>query len=291
MRGSELEGGGLSRTDPSIRVESVSRVYYPENWARRHEVFARLGGLRQGAQHELLADDDDDTDDDDGIDDDVVYDGEALPDDRRVALDSVSLTIAGGSVGLVGPAGAGKSVLVRVIAGIAPPTEGRVIVRGSVVPILKSMQAHLPRPLQLRSSILLMWKLLDVPVSRPRKRVEEVFTFIGEPELARRHVSVIKGWPVWRRILFGMMLVLEPDILLIDCDLPRGELGEKCRRRILELKGRGTLVVVTGRDVESVAWVADRIVHLRRGRVAADEPVAEVLAGSGAVLEAIAPQD
>jgi ABC-2 type transport system ATP-binding protein len=269
----------LSSHEPSIRVESVTRAYRPESWGRRHAFFARLGGIRPGLDQALLDDDDEMNDDDDGFDDldDAIVEA---GDGAKVALNDVSLTVSSGAVGIIGPPGAGKSVLLRVMAGIAPPTTGRVVVRGTAVPILRSMQSTYPRSLELRRSIVFMWRLLHLPVARPQKRVAEVFEFLGEPELGRRHVSTVRGWPIWRRILFASMLVLDPDIVLIDLELPETADAEPIRQRLLELKRRGALIVITGRDASSVAWVADRVVHMRRGRVVREESIDAALAAS-----------
>jgi len=52
------------------------------------------------------------------------------------ALDGVSFEVAMGEVfGIVGPNGAGKSTLMKIMARVLPPTDGRVIVRGSVAPL------------------------------------------------------------------------------------------------------------------------------------------------------------
>jgi ABC-type polysaccharide/polyol phosphate transport system ATPase subunit len=262
--------------DPALVVEHVTRRYNAERWGRHHELFARLGGIRPGLEHEAFIDDDEDADDD-GFDD--LDDQEPLaPTESKLALDDVSFSAeAGSAIGLVGPPGSGKSVLLRVIAGIAPPTEGTVLVRGMVAPLLLSTQKLFPRELELRRAIPFMWMILQIDVVRPRRRVAAVFELLGEPELAARRVSMTRGWPIWRRILYAMVLVLEPHVLLIDCDLPDGPFGDVCRQRIGELRRRGTIVLVTGQDVESVAWIADRVIHLRRGRVVREEVIENVL--------------
>lgn len=282
MRGSEL----LRRFEadphhPAVLVEEVSRRYAPANWGRRHVLFSRLGGIKPGMEHDVLADDDDDdmNDDDDGFDDEIV-DDLLLPDDpAKTALEGVSLFVTGGTaLALVGPPASGKSVLLRVIAGIAPPDSGRVLTRGLVVPVLLSVQKLFPSELPLRKAIPFMWMILRVPVARPRKRVKEVFELLGDQALAQRRVRFTRGWPIWKRILYAMALVLEPDVLLLDLDLPDGEFGEACRARILELKRNGAAVIVAARDVENVAWIADSVAQMRRGRIVRVESLEAALA-------------
>ena len=54
------------------------------------------------------------------------------------ALDGVSFQVAKGEVfGIVGPNGAGKSTLMKIMARVLPPTDGRVIVRGTVAPMIE----------------------------------------------------------------------------------------------------------------------------------------------------------
>lgn len=265
----------------AVVVSHVVRRYAPGNWSRRHALFARLGGIKPGLEHELFMDDDDVDDADDGFDDDRVEMDEAVPGESvKVALDDASFRASAGSgIAIVGPPGSGKSVLLRVIAGIAPPSEGKVLVRGVVAPVLGSVQRLFPRDLELRKAVPFMWMVLQVPVPRPKRRVQEVFALIGDPSLPRRRVSMTRGWPTWKQILYAMMLVVEPHVLLLDLDLPDGAFGDLCRQRILELKRNGAIVIVASQDVESVSWIADRVLTMRRGRIVGDEPI-------GAALEA-----
>ncbi|MBA2513031.1 MAG: ATP-binding cassette domain-containing protein, partial [Solirubrobacterales bacterium] len=74
---------------------------------------------------------------DDPIADDLLL---GQPVHGRRVVDGVTLQAHGRSVvALVGPAGSGKTVLLKLIGGLVPPSDGRVVVRGTVAPALSVM--------------------------------------------------------------------------------------------------------------------------------------------------------
>jgi tungstate transport system ATP-binding protein len=258
----------LGEDAPLVSIESVSRRYAQLTIGRTRRAFSKLGGI-EGDPGSL--DDDDDDDDDAGGFDDLEEEGQTIVTDGTLALDAVSLRISGGGcVALVGPPGAGKSVLLRTIAGLTPPGSGRVVVKGLVAPILASLTALLPRQGRLGAALPVLAALLHLPTRQVRQRLPRTFAFLGDPEAGAVLVSAL---PTRRRqdLLFAAMLSLDPDIVLVDCKLPSGAFGQRCRDRLLELRDAGALILVSARRLEEAAWIADRVVYMNEGRLVGEE--------------------
>jgi ABC-type polysaccharide/polyol phosphate transport system ATPase subunit len=261
----------------SVSVEEVSRVYEPYRVRRIHRAMRIFGGLGVGLGEQV---DDDDDDVNDGNDDDFFDEMEDVverPKDQIVALHEVSFTAAGGScVALVGPSGSGKSTLMNIVAGVAPPSSGRVIVHGLVGPILGSTAGLYPQYGKLGKALPTLGAFLHIPPRLIRHHLDEIFEFLGRPDLRPKLTSSVPG-KVLREVLFATMLVFGADIVLIDLPMPGKEFGERVRERLTAIKASGGLVMIATPNVESVAWIADRVITLKKGSVAHDEPIGAAL--------------
>lgn len=257
---------GRLHDQPYVSVENVSRRYVPVRVRRIEHVFALLGGIVPGEgagfedeEEDLFEDDDEDVE---------------RVDRTRVALDDVSFEAAGGScVALVGPARAGKSVLMRIIAGLAPPTNGRVVVHGRVAASLDSSVRLFPRGVRrMGAGLPLLAGFHGIPPRIARKQLQEVVDFLDWPDLRKEYISLVTR-KHRRSLMLTLALHVDADIVLIDGAIPVGEKTVDWQERMLELKRAGVLLIITGRDVESVSWIADRAVHMERGVVIRDERI------------------
>jgi ABC-type polysaccharide/polyol phosphate transport system ATPase subunit len=257
-----LDGGER----PSILVECVSRRYAPPRAGRTRKLFAIFGGVESDIGP--IEEEEDDEDDDTFADLDDVAE-ERPPADRDLALDAISLRLSGGGcVAFVGPSGAGKSVLLRLVAGVTPPDSGRVTVHGLVAPILTSLVPLIPRQGRAHRGVRVLASLARLPRAEVRDRLGDIFAFLGDARLAQASLSNFSTRRK-RELLFATMLTMDSDIVLVDCPLPPGELGERCRSRLVELRDRGALVIIAARRADDVSWIADHVVEMRGGRLAA----------------------
>jgi iron complex transport system ATP-binding protein len=219
----------------------------------------------------------------------VRYPGATTP-----ALDRVDVQVARGElVAVAGPNGSGKSSLVRGLLGLAPGATGDVTLDGRALAswsrrdIAETVGALPQREdaavsLRVREAVLLgRWARLG-PIASPRaedhRAVGEAIARCHLTDLAERGVDTLSGGE-WQRVRLARALASEPRLLLLDEPSAALDLAHEMALfellRHLVADGLGVLVIT--HHLNLAARVADRVVLLDRGRVAADGPPARVL--------------
>ena len=199
----------------------------------------------------------------------------------RRALDQVSLVAADGSVtGVVGPDGAGRSTLLRAVAGLVVPDSGRV--RVDRHPLLAAPQPG--RSLGVS---------LDPDRVPPGRTARSHLRFVAQLQgLGRREVEVVLrrarldhldgvrvrdyAPALRRRLAVAAALVGAPDNLVLDEPLAHADPDDVdwFRGVVREAVDRGAAVLLSSHDADAVSVVADHVVVLDRGRVVRDSPTA-----------------
>jgi ABC-type nitrate/sulfonate/bicarbonate transport system ATPase subunit len=176
---------------------------------------------------------------------------------------------------LIGPNGAGKSTLLAALAGLLPVRHGTVERHGRVAAILQA-PALARRSARANVEAALAW--WGVPRRERHERALAALHAIGARDLAERPAGALSGGEA-RRVHLARGLALGADALLLDepfagLDAPtRAELLYDAASALRDER-RATLVVVHDR---LEAWaLADRVVVILDGRIAADGPPAAV---------------
>ncbi|MFF4616921.1 ATP-binding cassette domain-containing protein [Nonomuraea jabiensis] len=211
----------------------------------------------------------------------------------KSALDGVDLAARTGSVlGVLGPNGAGKTTAVRVLATLARPDAGRALVGGYDVTRqaakvreligLTGQYASVDEKLTGTQNLLLVGRLLGLSRPAARARAKELLARFGLEEAADRAASGYSGG-MRRRLDLAVSLVSRPRILFLDEPTTgldphaRGELWDVVR----ELTADGVTVLLTTQYLEEADQLADDLLVIDRGRVAASGTPAQLKALAG----------
>ena len=171
------------------------------------------------------------------------------------------------SIAIDGPAGAGKSTILKVISGILKPTAGSVQVRGNIVPMLE-LGSGFDFDLTGRENIYLNGSILGYSRKFLDEKYAEIVAFseLGEfIEMPIRNYS--SG--MMMRLAFSIATVVNPEILIVDEILAVGDeaFQRKSRQRMMELMGGGTTVLFVSHNLDQIREMCDRVLWLDHGQV------------------------
>ena len=209
------------------------------------------------------------------------------------AVDDVSFTVETGEVvGLLGPNGAGKTTTVKTILGLVSPDEGDVWIDG-IDARARPRAAHEQVDAMLEGARNDYWRLTVREnlryFSAIRGRNPDTLTDRHE-ELLERFDLAEKADTQVRELSRGMKQkvslasALAGDVSVAFLDEPTlgldVESSLQLRREIVRLaEERGLTLIISSHDMAVIEDVCDRVVIMTDGRVVADEPVADLLAG------------
>ena len=184
------------------------------------------------------------------------------------ALKNVSLTIdLGDSVALIGVNGSGKSTLLKCIAGVMSPTQGSIIVRGSIAPLIE-LGAGFDMDLTARENIYLNGAVLGHDRAFMDEHFDSIVDFAELWEFIDVPVKNFSSGMV-ARLGFAIATEVKADILVVDEVLSVGDyrFQEKCKERIAALLNGGTTLLFVSHSAEQVKELCKRAVWLDKGMV------------------------
>ena len=223
------------------------------------------------------------------------------------AVDGASLTIETGSItGLIGPNGAGKSTLFNVIAGVLPPTSGRVTMDGQDItglPPHELFHRGLLRTFQLAhefASMTVRENLMMVPGGQTgesilgtwfqrgkiaqeerelRKKADEVLDFLTISHVANEKAGNLSGGQ--KKLLeLGRTMMVDAKIVFLD------EVGAGVNRTLLGTIGdaivrlnkeRGYTFCVIEHDMDFIGRLCDPVIVMAEGKVLAQGSANEIM--------------
>ena len=208
---------------------------------------------------------------------------------ERIAVDALSLRVDAGQIlGLLGPNGAGKSTTIRMIAGLVTPDSGEVSIAGTTLARsgenyrrrlgLVPQELALYESLGARANLELFGSLYGLGVAELRDRCAAALELVGLADRAADKPATFSGG-MKRRLNLAAALVHDPDVLLLD--EPTAGVDPQSRNAIFDnleaLRARGKAIIYTTHYMEEVERLADRIVIIDHGRIAAEGTLAELI--------------
>lgn len=193
-----------------------------------------------------------------------------------LALRGISLVARKGEfIGIVGRNGSGKSSLLRVLAGLEPPTSGAVAT--SSTPQLLGVNAALMPNLSGEENIRLGLLALGLTPEEAKSRRDRIVQLadIGEAIFMpmRTYSSGMSA-----RLRFAISVAAEPEILMIDEALATGDAAfmERSRQAMNQMLDRAGTVFLVNHAAQTIEKMCTRAVWLEQGEVVADGPAVEI---------------
>ena len=197
----------------------------------------------------------------------------------ETAVDDVSLEIpAGEFVSILGPSGCGKTTLLRIVAGLDFPDEGRVLIDNRDVTHLPAHKR--PTNLVFQRGALFPHRSVAQNVAYPLERrglsrgavrtgVEEALALVRLGNLAERRPSELSGGQA-QRVALARALAAKPAVLLLDEPLSALDLAlrKEMQLELRHLQERlGTTFIYVTHDQEEALTMSRRIVIMRDGSI------------------------
>jgi len=198
--------------------------------------------------------------------------------ERLLALDNISLEVKPGEfLCIVGPSGCGKSTLLHLIAGLQPPTSGKVLVDGATVSgpgtdrILIFQDLGLFPWLTVGGNVEFGMKMKNIGKAEREERVQHYLRLVHLSKFKDSYIHQLSGG-MRQRVALARALATEPDVLLMD--EPFAALDAQTRDLLHDELERiwaetGCTIIFVTHNVREAARLGDRVVLLtfRPGRV------------------------
>ena len=204
------------------------------------------------------------------------------------ALDSLSLDVGPGIIGLVGPNGAGKSTFIKILLGLVDATSGSAEVLGldaardglRVRERVGYIPEHdcLPPDQSATNFVIHMARMSGIPPSAARERAAEVLRHVGLFEERYRHID---GYSTGmkQRVKLAQALAHDPRLLFLD--EPTNGLDPRGRDEMLDLIARtghefGISIVMSSHLLSEIERVCDSLIVIESGKLMRTGRIAEL---------------
>jgi ABC-type polysaccharide/polyol phosphate transport system ATPase subunit len=188
--------------------------------------------------------------------------------ERFYALKNVSFQVhSGESLAVIGPNGAGKSTLLGLMAGLAAPNGGEIIIDGRVAALLE-LGSGFHYDLTGAENVRLNAALLGLKRREAEKRFGEIVEFSGIGEFINEPLRTYSSG-MMMRLAFSVAMNVDPDILLIDEILAVGDQAfqTKCSERMREFRRQGKTIICVSHAMPMIQVLCDRAIWLDRGEI------------------------
>jgi ABC-type polysaccharide/polyol phosphate transport system ATPase subunit len=194
------------------------------------------------------------------------------------AVSGVSFDVGKGEiVGLIGRNGSGKSTLLKIVAGVYRPTTGKVVVTGTLAPMIE-LGAGMHHELTGRENILLNGLLMGYSKELMRSREQRIIEFADIGDFVDVPVKQYSSG-MYMRLAFAVATEVDPDILVVDEILAVGDFSfqQKCFARLRSFRDLGKTILFVSHTMNQIEEYCDRVILLEKGKIVVNGTPAEAV--------------
>jgi len=204
--------------------------------------------------------------------------GRGPGDEDAWVLRDVNLEVRRGeTLGIIGRNGAGKSTMLKVLAGVTPPTRGRVEVRGRIFPMIE-LNAGVHPELTGRENVHLLGAVMGLGRREVRAKLPAIENFCELGEWFDKPVRMYSSGML-ARLGFAVAINVDSDIIMVDEVFAVGDLSfqNKCLASLKDLWEAGKTILFVSHSLDALQYLTRRGIVLDEGVVVADGAPAEML--------------
>jgi len=173
----------------------------------------------------------------------------------------------GETLGIIGVNGAGKSTILKIIAGVITPTNGEVIKQGRITALLE-LGTGFNSQMNGYDNIYLNGTLIGMSKEEISSKIKDIISF---SELGDFIYEPIKTYSsgMKMRLAFSIAIFSEPKTLIVDEALSVGDahFQAKCTQALTQRKKRNMSIIYVSHDLNSIKVLCDRAILLHKGKV------------------------
>lgn len=184
------------------------------------------------------------------------------------ALRDVSFDLHHGTtLGVIGHNGAGKSTLMRTLAGVLPPTEGRIELYGRVSTLL-ALGVGFNRALSGRDNVVLGGLAAGLTRDEVEQRFGQIADFAELGDFIDMPMRTYSAG-MYSRLAFAVAMSMDPDILLIDEALSTGDarFKRKANKALRQMAASAHTMVLVSHGLGTIREMCNDVLWLDHGRV------------------------
>ncbi len=228
-----------------LEVKNISKIYkiYKSNFDRLKEIFTKNSYHREFIANKNISF--------------SLYQGETL--------------------GIIGVNGAGKSTILKIIAGVIEPTEGEII-RGGRVTALLELGTGFNYEMNGYDNIYLNGTLIGMSKKEIDKKIETIIAFSELGDYIYEPIQTYSSG-MSMRLAFSIAIFSEPKILIVDEALSVGDahFQAKCTRALRSRKEQNMSIIYVSHDLNSLKILCDRVILLNAGEISAEGEPEDVI--------------
>jgi lipopolysaccharide transport system ATP-binding protein len=187
------------------------------------------------------------------------------------ALRDVSFEVQRGeALGIIGRNGAGKSTILKLLAGVSRPSSGSVLAHGRIAPLIE-VGAGFHAELSGRENIYLNGSILGMKKRQIDRQFDEIVAFAELEDFIDMPVKHYSSG-MYVRLGFAIAAHVDPDIYLVDEILAVGDVAfrQRCLDHLRAQQAAGKTMILVSHQLPAVEEFCDRVIYLHEGQIRFD---------------------